>query len=360
MKDQSTMHVGLTPEHPNLLITSVGRRSYLVSWFKEALAGTGEVHVCNSHSMTPAFQVADHAVVSPLIYSEDYIPFLLDYCERNAIGALLPLFDVDLPVLAAHAEEFKAIGCFPVVASERMAHICNDKLLTVKFLAELGLPTLRTYTSLEECQSALDAHELSCPVVIKPRWGMGSIGVFVCEHPDDLPLLYRYTNRRIEGSYLRYESAEDNVHEILIQEAAPGQEWGMDIMNDLEGNLAGVSVRKKIAMRSGETDVAEVVATPPELYGLAKRISEVSHHPGNMDVDVFVEQDDDGTITNLRVLEMNVRFGGGYPFSHAAGVNLPAALVAWLKGGSADNVPLAPKRLGFYQKDISIISLPGC
>jgi carbamoyl-phosphate synthase large subunit len=34
------------------------------------------------------------------------------------------------------------------------------------------------------------------------------------------------------------------------------------------------------------------------------------------------------------VLEMNARFGGGYPFSHMGGCDLPRAIVQWAKGES--------------------------
>lgn len=55
----------------NILLTSVGRRSYLVKYFKEAVGRNGQVHVSNSNAITPAFMHADKSIVTPLIYEKD-------------------------------------------------------------------------------------------------------------------------------------------------------------------------------------------------------------------------------------------------------------------------------------------------
>lgn len=74
----------------NILLTSAGRRGYLVEYFKKALEGIGEVHVGNSTPVSPSFYYADHAVVTPLIYDEAYIPFLLDYCKKTTLMRYCP------------------------------------------------------------------------------------------------------------------------------------------------------------------------------------------------------------------------------------------------------------------------------
>ena len=40
---------------------------------------------------------------------------------------------------------------------------------------------------------------------------------------------------------------------------------------------------------------------------------------------------------------MNARFGGGYPFSHMGGCNLPKAIVDWVKGKKVDKSVISAK-----------------
>ena len=48
---------------------------------------------------------------------------------------------------------------------------------------------------------------------------------------------------------------------------------------------------------------------------------------------------------------MNARFGGGYPFSHMGGCNLPKAIVEWASGNDVDNSMLFSKvgKIGYKE-----------
>ena len=97
-------------------------------------------------------------------------------------------------------------------------------------------------------------------------------------------------------------------------------------------------------MRSGETDIAELV-DEPEIKSTLNRLGHITKHIGNMDVDVFL-------VNGVPyILEMNARFGGGYPFSHMGGCNLPAAIVKWVKGEIVDKSVISAKTgiIGFKE-----------
>ena len=308
----------------NILITSVGRRGYMVKYFKEVLGDAGQVHVSNSSNISPAFLYADKYVTTPLIYDSNYISFLKEYCIENDIQVIISLFDIDLLVLTQHKQEFADIGIQIIVSSEAVIEICNDKWKTYNFLKDNGFDVPKTYIDKEAALSDIRNKILEFPLVLKPRWGMGSISVFIADNELELDVFYDKINRQIEESYLKYESARTKNYAVLIQEKLKGQEYGADIINDLSGKYQNCIVKKKLAMRAGETDCAMVVEDT-RVIETGKRLSYLLQHVANLDVDMFVCAD------KVYVLEMNARFGGGYPFSHIAGVDLPRAIVSWIE-----------------------------
>jgi len=334
----------------NVLLTSVGRRSYLVKYFQDALNGCGFVHAANSTSQNPAFRIADKYTVTPLIYSNDYIPFLLDYCQKNEIKLIVPLFDADLPILALNANLFAEVGVFVLVSDMEVVNCCNDKWETASFLTKNGIAHPKTFIELDSALTALTSGDLMFPVIIKPRRGMGSLGIFEAGCVEELSILYRKAENIVLSSYIQYEAKQDKSH-IIIQQKINGAEYHLDVINDLNGAYQNTIVKKKLAMRSGETDCAQII-TNSDLHDMGRKLSMLLKHKGNLDVDVL---QDSGTSL---VLEMNARFGGGYPFSHVAGVDLPKAIIRWLQGLAVDKNELLTAIPGtIAHKDIEIVPI---
>lgn len=335
----------------NILLTSVGRRGYLVKYFKDVLGDNGKVYVSNSSDISPAFNYADESVVTPLIYDKGYIDFLLAYCKEKNIKAIISLFDIDLPILSKNKKRFNEQGIELIVSEPEIIEICNDKWKTYQFLKENNLNTVHTYIKLEDAIQDLINNEIKYPVIIKPRWGMGSISVMEAENEEELKILYKIAINKIKNSYLKYESINNIDEAVLIQEKINGREHGLDIINDLEGNYQTTIVKEKYAMRAGETDCAKVIDNSI-LKKLGEKIGKKLRHIANMDMDVFLVDN------KPYILEMNARFGGGYPFSHMSGVNLPKAIIFWLKNEKIQKDILEPKKFDIlFHKDINLIEL---
>ena len=67
-------------------------------------------------------------------------------------------------------------------------------------------------------------------------------------------------------------------------------------------------------MRAGDTDRA-IIVNPKRFKNFAKTISKNLRHVGNLDVDFLLIKE------KIYVLDLNPRFGGGYPFTHEYGYN---------------------------------------
>lgn len=314
----------------NILLTSVGRRSYLVDYFKQALNGNGLVIGANSDINTSAMQVVDKSYEVPYVNSDDYIPAILDICKSENIGLVVSLFDIDLPYLAKAKYKFDELGICLVVSNEKVVNIANDKWETYNFLRANQLPTPKTYKSIISFKEALSTNQISFPVIIKPRWGMGSLSVYKAENMEDVTFFVSYCQRAIQSSYLNILSTQLE-ESVLIQQYITGKEFGIDVFNDLNTNRLVTVAKEKVAMRSGETDAA-IVVDNSLIEDLANNLGNKLGHIGNLDIDILLDD-----LGNPYILEFNARFGGGYPFSHLAGVNFPALLIQMAKGDELES-----------------------
>src|SRR5690606_28945680 len=90
----------------NVLLTSVGRRSYLVDYFKQAVQPDGRVSAANSEPLTSGMIAADKSYPVTRVDSADYIPAILDICHKENVGLVVPLFDTDLSYLPNARDQF--------------------------------------------------------------------------------------------------------------------------------------------------------------------------------------------------------------------------------------------------------------
>jgi carbamoyl-phosphate synthase large subunit len=309
----------------NILLTSVGRRSYLVNYFRAALNGRGQVFATDTTLASAGAIAADKAFLVPPANDPSYVETLLKICVEHKVRAVLSLHDWEAPFLAASADRFKDHGIVLVMSRPEVIALCLDKYRTYEFAHEHGLPTPLTFTKIGDARQALSAGRMSFPVVLKPRRGQGSVGLNIIEEDWELETCHRRGLRTCARMKSNDVLSQDGDEAMLIQEFVHGAEYGLDVVNDLAGRFVCCLVKRKIAMRAGETDSAETVRSDVlEAYG--RTLGQLLGHVGVLDVDVILV----GQTPHL--LELNPRFGGHYPFAHVAGADIPAAIVAWLSG----------------------------
>ncbi len=278
---------------------------------------------CDSSENASALAQADRRFVVPPVHEPSYFDVLLSICRAHRVRLLLSVNDLELIRLAHEAPRFQAIGTIPVIASPQAVVTCLDKWATFQFLRSANIPTPDTFLSPAAARRALARGDIRFPLVIKPRWGSASVGIEHVENDRELELAYGWGQIQARRGRQMAEMVRDSPDgRLVIQEWLAGQEYGMDVVNDLRGRYVCTLGRRKLWMRAGETDRA-VSVSEPQLERLGEEVGQQLGHVGNLDCDVVA------TDRAWLVLDLNPRFGGGYPFSHLAGANLPAALIAW-------------------------------
>jgi len=181
-----------------------------------------------------------------------------------------------------------------------------------------GFPTVR---QTRPATALLDPATWPLPLMAKPRFGSASEGVGLVRNTAELELLVA---RDEAGTPL----LDGRPGDMVVQTVAPGDEYTIDVLVDRSGQCLCAVPRRRLEVRAGEVSKAVTVRSP-ELIDLAFGLSKAL--PGAYGVLNFQVFADDVT-GELAVIEINPRFGGGFPLSHRAGADYARWLLEDVRG----------------------------
>lgn len=314
----------------NIVLGSAGRRVYLVDWFRRAfeqLGIKGNVIVADNDPTCASYSAGDISWHLPKYSAPNYRDEIIRLVEAHRPLAYISLNDYELVALRdVAANGLDALGVVVPGVSAPWMKIAADKFLMCEKLDQMQIPTPRTVLANDES----GVRELlgdGDRWVVKHRLGSASSGLYIAD--------VKTVNDAIKASAkdAPLNDSWDPLSGVVLQEYKAGAEYGVDIVASLStpGLFRGALARRKIGMRAGETDKATTVCANDFEY-ICSMISSDALLTGIMDIDVIKDAE-----SRLSVIDINPRFGGGYPFMHVAGANVPLMYLQELLGKEVDD-----------------------
>ena len=286
----------------NILITSAGRRVSLIKAFKKIsmkLKLKSKVFITDLDiKLSPASYFADNSFKIGYFKDPNYIDSLLEICLRNNISVVIPTLDTELIILAKSKKLFKANGINIIISDLKLIKILRDKITTNTFFNSLKIKTPIIFNK----------DNMKFPVFIKPLNGSNSKGIYKAENISEIkPSDLNSKNMMI------LENIDNTIYD----------EYTIDLYYDKNSSLKCVVPRIRLKVVGGESN--QGVTKKNEVLDYVKdRFGFLNGAIGCLTLQVFSNKSNPIDIIGI---EINPRFGGGYPFSLNAGANFPEYII---------------------------------
>lgn len=284
----------------NILILSIGRRVELAQAFSAEIASRGLVSKILATEISPelsaACQVVDRFVKAPRVTDSSYMEFLLSICKNEDVGLVIPTIDTELLLLSQHRDAFAQEGIDLIISDESLVRACRDKRLTAELFMSLNIDTPKIY----------ERSSIEFPCFAKPYDGSCSIGATIVRSPKML------SDVMMSNEKMMFMELIDNTH----------QEYTVDAYYDRKGHLQCFVPRLRLETRAGE--VSKGITRRNHVFNyLEDKLPKIKGARGCITLQLFSNAE----TGRFSALEINPRFGGGYPLSYSAGANYPGWLI---------------------------------
>lgn len=285
----------------NILISSSGRRVTLLKGFISTISELNlDIKVYSSDlnpELAPVSFFSDCIKVGKFT-DPNYVSDLIKICLEKKITLIIPTLDSELKLLISNKLLFDKSGIQILISEEKLILECSNKILTKDLFKRYNVTSPKIY----------DLHKLVFPVFVKPLSGSNSQGIYYANDIDDIPkndlknknlMFMEYMNKD-----LFYEYTVDAYYSksSILKCCVP-------------------RIRKKIV--GGESNQG-ITVKGDVLDFMKDKFSFFKGAKGCITFQFFVSK---LNTTNIYGLEINPRFGGGYPFAFNAGANFQKLII---------------------------------
>ncbi|CAM1350563.1 ATP-grasp domain-containing protein [Tenacibaculum crassostreae] len=285
----------------NILITSAGQRVSLVKAFQKEirkLSINNKVYTVDLNPiLAPACHISDGYRHIKRVTDERYVEELLSICNELKVKVVIPTIDTELLILAENKELFLKEGINLVVSELNFIKICRDKRVMNSFFEKKNI----------DIPQRVDKMDPLFPLFIKPYDGSLSKDTFLIQKKSELTD-YHYENPKL----MFMEYIDHSKHD----------EYTVDTYYDKNGYLKCIVPRKRIFVRAGEVNKG-VTCKNEIIECIEKRLFHIEGAIGCLTMQFFLNPETKRIIG----IEINPRFGGGYPLSYLAGANYPKYII---------------------------------
>jgi carbamoyl-phosphate synthase large subunit len=285
----------------NIIITSAGKRVELVKEFQQELRSFypgAKVYTTDLNpQMAPAGHISDGCFAVPRVTANGYLDKLLKICLEYNVRIVVPTIDTELLILAKAKQLFADKGIVIAVSAEEFIGVCRDKRLTSEFFASHSV----------KVPEPRDKYDPIFPMFAKPYDGSLSCNLHIINKKEDL------TEEILNDPKLIFMELIDK--KIF-------KEYTIDMYYGADNCVKAIVPRERIEIRAGEINKGRTCKTWLVDY-LKDRLYKLDGVIGVICVQLFVND----STHDVYAIEINPRFGGGYPLSFYADANFPRNLI---------------------------------
>ena len=283
----------------NILITSAGRRVSLVNSFKST-AKKLDLNLkvfttdLNPYYESPTSQFADKSFKIGFFSEPNYVDDLLEICLENDVKIIVPTIDTELKLLADSKNIFMKHGINIIISDSKLINTLDDKFETNIFFNNLGIKTPKILT----------IDDLDYPVFLKPVNGSNSKGIYKADNIDEIRPCDLDSEEMMILKYL-----DNSIYD----------EYTIDLFYDKNSFLKCAVPRIRLKVVGGESN--QGITKKNYILDFVKdKFNFIEGAIGCLTLQLFSNKSNP---TDIYGIEINPRFGGGYPFSYNAGANFP-------------------------------------